>query len=564
MTQNKIDVKSETIIDLFQKASKEHNFLIPEYQRPYSWGEEQTEQLFTDLWEFYKKIIEDPNSKEKYFLGSIVFFENEDGKWEIIDGQQRITTIFLLLRAILKKCENTNSANTKNLAMDIEKCIWNISNDYTKEIDKNSMSIQNFSVMQSNLEDFENIIKSGEYNKKSKSNYSKNYAKLIELIEEKAKNEIEGIFNFFNTILEKTLIFNVSSQSQESAMTVFETLNNRGIPLSDADIFKAKIYNLLKDKEKKDIFIEKWKELESDCVSMNKTLNDVFSYYMFYLRAQAGDTDTTTPGLRKYILKYLEQNNIEDIFDKMMENIKNIISFLKMLNNLNEEKDLNLKIRQQLDIIFSFSNDFGKYPALIYYLQNKEKIYNDDTSEYLDLLIKLRNRIVTRYLLIPSINDIKHGILLLNKSIIKGHEFDFSKLEKKDSNDVMEKIKSPNVKIISMIIKMFEYSQSDQEEIDILPAKWEIEHILPKSHAQFDEENKELYEQIGNKIPLDKRSNIKASDNWFKLKKEEYKKATKFRSAIKISQLKNDYWTINDIKNRNNELVQRFKEITKD
>ncbi|WP_444704984.1 DUF262 domain-containing protein [Mycoplasma sp. 332] len=564
MTQNKINIDSITIRNLFQNASKEHNFLIPEYQRPYSWGEEQTEKLFSDLWEFYKIILKEPNSKEQYFLGSIVFFENENGKWEIIDGQQRITTIFLLLRAILKKCENTNSENTKNLAKEIEECIWHISNDYKKIIDRNSMSIQNVSVMQSNLEDFENIIKSGEYNKKSKSNYSKNYAKLIELIEEKAKNEIEGIFNFFNTILEKTLILTVSSQSQQSAMTVFETLNNRGVPLSDADIFKAKIYNLLKDKNEKDKFIEQWKELEYDCVSMNKTLNDIFSYYMFYLRAEEGDIDSTTPGIRKYILKYLEQNNIDDIFNKMIETIKNIISFLKMVNNLNEEKDLNSKIKQQLDIIFSFSNDFGKYPALIYYLKNKDKIDNDDTSEYLELLIKLRNRIVTRYLVIPSINDIKHGILLLNKSIIKGHEFDFSKLEKKDSDDVMEKIKSPNVKIISMIIKMFEYSQNDQEEMDILPAKWEIEHILPKSHAQFDKENKELYEQIGNIIPLDKRRNIRASDDWFKSKKEIYKKATKFRSAIQISQLENDYWTINDIKKRNDGLVKKFKEITKD
>lgn len=383
------------------------------------------------------------------------------------------------------------------------------------------------------------------------------------MIDEKAKTEIEGIFNFFNTILEKTLILTVSSQSQQSAMTVFETLNNRGIPLSDADIFKAKIYNLLKDKKEKDEFIEKWKKLESDCVSMNKTLTDVFTNYMFYLRAEDVDTNTTTPGLRKYILKYLDDYKIEDIYEKMMGTIENIVSFLKILNNLGEEKDLSLKIRQELDIISSFPNDFGKYPALIYYLKNKEKIDNNDIQEYLELLIKLKNRIVKRYLIISSINDIKHGILLLNKSIIMGDEFDFSKLEKKYSDDMIEKIKNPN-KIQRMIIKIFEYSQNDQEEIDILPANWEVEHILPTSHVQYDQENKQFYEQIGNKIPLDKDHNIKASDNWFKYKKEEYKKATKFRSAIKISQLKKDYWTIDDIKNRNDELIKRFKEITED
>lgn len=168
MTQNKIEVKSETIRKLFQEASYEHNFLIPEYQRPYSWEEEQAEKLFSDLWEFYKYILEDPNSKEEYFLGSIVFFENEDGKWEIIDGQQRITTIFLLLRAILKKCENTYSENTKNLAESIERCIRNVKNDYTKEIIKDSVSIHNVSVMQKHLEDFEISLKVENITKKVK------------------------------------------------------------------------------------------------------------------------------------------------------------------------------------------------------------------------------------------------------------------------------------------------------------------------------------------------------------------------------------------------------------
>ena len=74
-------------------------FVIPEYQRPYAWTDEQVETLFEDLWEF--TVSNGGTEREgSYFLGSIVSYENDNGEQEIIDGQQRITSLFLLLRAI--------------------------------------------------------------------------------------------------------------------------------------------------------------------------------------------------------------------------------------------------------------------------------------------------------------------------------------------------------------------------------------------------------------------------------------------------------------------------------
>ena len=64
-------------------------FVIPEYQRPYAWSDEQVETLFEDLWEFTAGSGGTENNGS-YFLGSIVSYENDDGEQEIIDGQQRI------------------------------------------------------------------------------------------------------------------------------------------------------------------------------------------------------------------------------------------------------------------------------------------------------------------------------------------------------------------------------------------------------------------------------------------------------------------------------------------
>ena len=95
-----ISVNKQTVEQLLG-SGKTKPFVIPEYQRPYAWTDEQVETLFTDLWDFTTSSGGTENDGT-YFLGSIVSYENENGEQEIIDGQQRITSLFLLLRAIHK------------------------------------------------------------------------------------------------------------------------------------------------------------------------------------------------------------------------------------------------------------------------------------------------------------------------------------------------------------------------------------------------------------------------------------------------------------------------------
>ena len=99
---SKLNVDQKTIKDLFQ--SKKSDFLIPDYQRPYAWGETECRTLWDDIFSF---AIPDEgktefDSNSEYFLGPIVTFRNED-KLEVIDGQQRLTTLMLLLRAFYSK-----------------------------------------------------------------------------------------------------------------------------------------------------------------------------------------------------------------------------------------------------------------------------------------------------------------------------------------------------------------------------------------------------------------------------------------------------------------------------
>ena len=119
-----LEARQITIKELFEKC-----FIIPEYQRPYSWTINQCETLWDDLYEF---IFPDDNAdnfdeRNEYYLGSIVTFSNKENEKdkEVIDGQQRLTTLTLLLRAFWDKFLDPERENEKLKEM-IGKCIWQV------------------------------------------------------------------------------------------------------------------------------------------------------------------------------------------------------------------------------------------------------------------------------------------------------------------------------------------------------------------------------------------------------------------------------------------------------
>lgn len=92
-----IEINKKSVKE-FLEAGKKQKFVIPEYQRPYAWGEEEVQTLFDDIVEYTQERIDSP-----YFLGTIVSYTNDNKEQEIIDGQQRITTLCLSLRALYTK-----------------------------------------------------------------------------------------------------------------------------------------------------------------------------------------------------------------------------------------------------------------------------------------------------------------------------------------------------------------------------------------------------------------------------------------------------------------------------
>ena len=151
-------------------------FVIPEYQRPYAWSDEQVETLFEDLWEFTAGSGGTENNGS-YFLGSIVSYENDDGEQEIIDGQQRITSLFLLLRAIYTRLTDTleseRTAEAKNFISKIEPTIWR-TNKLTGVVDYTDILLTSRVMNNDGNQILKAILETGETSENAKDNYSKN------------------------------------------------------------------------------------------------------------------------------------------------------------------------------------------------------------------------------------------------------------------------------------------------------------------------------------------------------------------------------------------------------
>ncbi|MGI6330016.1 MAG: DUF262 domain-containing protein [Bacilli bacterium] len=554
-----IEINKKSVREFLESGRKER-FIIPEYQRPYAWTDEEVQTLFDDLVDYTRGKNESP-----YFLGTIVSYNSTAKEQEIIDGQQRITTLCLLLRAIYTKIEKMDHTDERdNFIRKIEPAIWQ-TDDLTGKADK-SRSLLESRVFESEYNAILiNILETGSADKSAKDNYSKNYNLCQELIDEYAKKEPLTFYNFINNILNKTIVLPIKADNQDTALTIFSTLNDRGLPLSDADIFKAKIYNNIKAPESRNEFIKKWQEISTFAEYAEESIQKLFYYYMFYLRALENDRKTTTPGLRKYYFS----NQFNKLFEpNLMRNLNSILNFWSVVNNheelAKEPWSSNFEILKLLDLLSSYPNEFWKYPVVNYYLNYRE--LKDFEDNFLNFLKWFFVNLCSRYILTPTINAVKQNILNLNAEIINNQNprIEFKTIDK---NEIREELKNPHANVVRMLLKLLAYDNKDQKEL--LPDKWEIEHILPKRWQESyfpnisEEEINNTIEYLGNKIPFEKRLNIIASNGYFTKKKESYKKSN--ISIVKeLSESHLTDWKLEQITERSIRISDRIMDIFDD
>ncbi len=567
---SKLNVDQKTIWLLF--SDKKADFLIPDYQRPYAWEEEQCQTLWDDIFAFaFPDNNSDKfNSDDEYFLGSIVIFENDKGKKEVIDGQQRLTTLMLLLRAFYAKFGNMKDENSIRTSERIAQCIWKTNEFGQPNLDE--LKINSEVATDNDKEEFLQILKTGKMDKVQKSNYAKNYRFFQEKIEN-FLSEYPSYFAYLPTrILNNCILLPVEAESQDTALSIFSTLNDRGLPLSDADIFKAQFYKYYSDKNQKDTFIEQWKELEEITTSIFKPLNgtpmdELFTRYMYFLRAKQGIKSSTTEALRKFY----EKNNYSILKqDETLSNLKILADFWNNVYTQNPDK-FSPNILRKLFILNYAPNGMWTYFLSVYFLHNKNGNNQLDEKPLEDFLDKTIAFIWAYAFTNPGVNALRTPIYAEMINIVnnKSVTFDEHKFDENTLRTTINNFEFNNLRPITRSMLTWWAFKDENQEIPKININFDIEHIFSKKRQENENtlSNTKLIESLGNKSLLEKTINIRASDYRFSDKIKYYKgfindkgkkiEGTMISELIQMAKTKNDF-TEEDIIERNEKIVNEF------
>ena len=574
---SKLNVDQKTVKELFE--NKKSDFLIPDYQRPYAWQEAECLALWEDIFSFafpdddYSKFDSD---NDEYFLGPIVTFKNDNDKMEIIDGQQRLTTLMLLLRAFYEKYGHMKDAHSVKTRENIERCIWKTDEFGNPDLCK--LKIDSEVATDNDKDEFLSILRSGVAPKENRSNYAFNYRFFQKKIDD-FLNAYPGYFSYLPTrILNNCILLPIEADSQNTALRIFSTLNDRGKPLSDADIFKAQFYKFFSNNGRKDEFIVHWKELDELCEKIfhpisGTPMDELFTKYMYYERAKMGIKSSTTESLRKFY----EKDNYKLLkSDKTFENLIVLADFWNDVSNQSIER-FSDRILRKLFILNYAPNGMWTYFLSVYFMQNKDKNGMLDDEQLYRFLNRIIAFIWTYAITNPGVNALRTPVYAEMVNIVQGLPVEFAEY-KFDTVTVKNGFSHFNFyngrPITKALLTWWAFTNENQPLLS-LESIFEIEHIYARNRQSIEQglTNKKNLELLGNKAILEKRINIRASDYRFSDKIKYYKGFTNSRGQekagtqnaelIALADRCNDF-TEADILKRNDNIIDAFLNYLQD
>lgn len=567
---SKLNIDQKTVKELFTR--KKTNFLIPDYQRPYAWGNDECLTLWDDLFLFSFPDNDSSNfdsDNDEYFLGPIVTFKNDDGKMEIIDGQQRLTTLMLLLRAFYETYGSMEGDKIEKVSKQIEQCIWK-TNEFG-DADKEELKIDSEVASDKHKEEFLNILKKGTVSDKEESRYAVNYRFFMEKIS-KFKDSFPDFFSFFPIrIMNNCILLPIEAESQDTALRIFSTLNDRGKPLSDADIFKAQFYKHYSVKNEKETFIKRWKRLEELCKSFTSSsgsaLDEIFTRYMYYERAIQKNKKSTTEALRKFY----EKNGYELLKkDETFDNLIDLAEFWKDIEFRNEDR-FSDNVLKRLFVLDNAPNGMWTYFVSVYYMANRDDEGLLDDEKFYHFLNKITAFIWAYAVTNPGVNALRGPVyaeminIVYDKPVtFEGYLFDAEQVENAFNNYVFNNYRQ----ITKSMLTWWAFQNPEQNLLE-LGSSIEIEHIYARNRQEIDHSlsNPKNIESLGNKSILEKSINIRASDYSFEAKSKWYlgfKKnrnqkgeGTKIMELRDLAETKTDFIE-SDIKERYARIISNF------
>lgn len=573
-------------------------FSIPEYQRAYSWEIKQCDKLWQDIENFI-----DSGGTDPYFFGTIIInCQDNDTKLSLIDGQQRTTTFILLCKALLLRIiqaieETKKDEESENLTYGLIKKRDKLIQMLYKVNDSEILSVlkdfentptrhilENNSINELYKNELQTIIKSPDFETaeqrvekikyKQKDNkytiFFRNFKFFYTKLEDLSPSEANILAEY---ILDKSEIIEIRSWNVEQAITMFNSLNSDGMPLLDADIISAKLYS--NSGEDRDGFNEKWSELKKIILGLEENkiidIDSVLMQYMYIKRAQdkeyiseKGSINVTTPGLRRY---YTETNQ------QLLESpLKLTAQLLKVSKIWYEIKDYSI-----IELCSKFNENLKLYLIPYLFRFEVDEITENLVTEYVENLLRLF-AILELVDIGYSSSKFKTFLFGLNTKLVDKN-VSLSEIKQEIDRHINKEWKKEEIETAARnytknpLIFLSEYlACKNNDQKFILPVKYEIEHIMPRSGKNIDqiredagivdkEEFSEVVNKLGNKILLEEDINRSIGNSWFRSK---IQNSVKERKGYKDSNFTLTKQIISNFENQENPLwtVENIKETS--
>lgn len=368
---------------------------VPVYQRPYSWDKEQIEVLITDI----NEVFNSEDREDGYYTGNIIVYDINDkvngriSRYDIIDGQQRITTFSLILLAIYSLALISGVSETDLTLNRVKGALWKVVNrEYKKNlpvVTLNSIEKKCFSDLFNkgfdNPKDLEQYCNQYKTSSKFEERVIHNYLFITEKLKSMLmKTDYSTILDYAEYLLQYVQFIVVEANCKKGKVfSMFESINSKGKKLEDIDLIKTYIFSKL-DESDYSTYLDKWGQL------IIKTNDNLYDYlynfikaYLCFYRQNISVENFKTIAIRD-MMPYYKVSSEKEAFMKLLDDMYNKVDYYIMLSDTDKANNLikNNKFRFYYKIFTEVSYKHPKALFLRMLIDYSEgKIAKEDVVE---------------------------------------------------------------------------------------------------------------------------------------------------------------------------------------
>ncbi|MFJ0304729.1 DUF262 domain-containing HNH endonuclease family protein [Acinetobacter baumannii] len=541
--------------------SSDFQYVIPSYQRPYTWEEQHASVLFDDLYNFFQTEKED-----EYFLGSIVLIKQEGKPYaEVIDGQQRLTTLTILFAVFA-------ALDQGGINSQLYKYIFEPGNEFEgispqprltlRERDKDYFKQY---VQELNFEELSKLDNE-QLENEAKLHIKQNSKVLYDKVKMTFDHDAQGLKEFIKFLVQRCFIVAVTTPSQNTAFRVFSVMNSRGLDLQPTDIIKADVIGALSAETDREVYSKKWEDLEESIG--REDFNNLFSHIRMIFSKEKAKRNLLEE-FKGYVLSIITDPKVfvDQILDPYVDaydivktssytataNAEKINNHLKWLNRIDNSD----WVPSAIQFVIQYKSD-SEY--MLWFFERLERL-----AAYMHICGLNINERIERYKLVLLALEQEHSLAAPVSTVELSNDEKIQML-----NVLQSDIYSLTARRRNHIILRLDSFLSDGAatyDSSILT----IEHVLPQtvhegsewSSLWPDEDVRKAWtHKLANLVPLNKRRNSKAQNYDFDKKKTAYFAGTKAVSSyVLTTQVLNErQWTPDVILKRQDALLNVFKE----